>query len=356
MRTDKKIKKLICTIFICLAIISCKKEPMKTPTDDNKTKTNYSWSCSVTSIKDYPIEITTGYLATKKDFIAAFRNNGIEDDGWDVDGQEGGSGGNQIPSLLSLTWVSYAEKKVWFLDEGALPSDKILALFQEGFYNIDNASQQPVHETYQHIVVGVAPGGVVVVFLTGDFHRVEVARFQATETAEDVNKTMRRPGIYKDTKAFVEDGFKTLFTAEQQANFKNNGIPFGLWDTYRTRYNWRFDMKFYKEEDKLAKNTHVQYINGEEDKLDLKEANKFKNQTLPKTVTFYYKNNWNEAIFDETEIVEAFKKATQDNPQAEVTIIANVQFMYKSVKFAVKCGDKEINLQKVTVEAGGYGQ
>lgn len=218
------LKKLSRFVLIVLLLTACQNKK----TESMQTTTTFGWSASVTSIKDYPIEITTGYLATKKDFIAAFRNNGIEDDGWDVDGQEGGSGGNQIPSLLSLTWVSYAEKKVWFLDEGALPSDKILALFQEGFYNIDNASQQPIHETYQHIVVGVAPGGVVVVFLTGDFHRVEVARFQATETVEDVNKSMRRPGIYKDTKALLDDGFNMLLSQELQAKIKKDGVPFGL--------------------------------------------------------------------------------------------------------------------------------
>ena len=167
--------KIIINILALLLLAGCQNQKSKKMQEEK----NFSWSASVTSIKDYPIEVHTGYLATKKEFITAFRNNGIEKKGWQVEGTEGGAGGNQIPTLLSLTWLSYAEKKFWLLDEVSLPADKIQALFQEGFYNTDRVSNQPVHETYEHIVVAVAPGGVAVVFLTGNYHRVELARYQA---------------------------------------------------------------------------------------------------------------------------------------------------------------------------------
>ena len=193
--------KIIINILALLLLAGCQNQKSKKMQEEK----NFSWSASVTSIKDYPIEVHTGYLATKKEFITAFRNNGIEKKGWQVEGTEGGAGGNQIPTLLSLTWLSYAEKKFWLLDEVSLPADKIQALFQEGFYNTDRVSNQPVHETYEHIVVAVAPGGVAVVFLTGNYHRVELARYQAKETAVEVDDFMPRPGLYKNTKEFLDD-------------------------------------------------------------------------------------------------------------------------------------------------------
>ena len=345
--------KIIITLVLALFLVSCQQNTKTQKMQENNT---FGWSSSVTAIKDYPIEVHTGYLATKKEFITAFQNNGIEDDGWDVDGQEGGSGGDKIPTLLSLTWVSYTEKKFWLLDEVALPADKILAKFQEGFFSEDPETQKPVHNTYKHIVVGVAPGGVAVVFLTGTYHRVEIARFQAVETFVEVDDFMPRPGLYKNTKEFLDDYYddKEFIASTIKEKIKKDGIPFGLWDTYRKRYNWRFDVQFYKEDDKIKDALDIEYINGEENSINLNELQKFINHTLPKIAHIHYLKNWNVATFDEAEIVAAFKKVTQNNLEAEVTIVAKVQFMYKGVIFIVKCGDKEVLLEKVVVEHGGY--
>ena len=343
--------KIIINILALLLLAGCQNQKSKKMQEEK----NFSWSASVTSIKDYPIEVHTGYLATKKEFITAFRNNGIEKKGWQVEGTEGGAGGNQIPTLLSLTWLSYAEKKFWLLDEVSLPADKIQALFQEGFYNTDRVSNQPVHETYEHIVVAVAPGGVAVVFLTGNYHRVEVARFQAKETVVTPDEFYDNPDR-DNQQQFFDWWFEHSVPKETLAKIKNSGIPYGLWDTYRKRYNWRFDVQFYKEEDKLTDPLAIEYINGESVIFKLGDEEKFKNHALPKEATFYYKDHWNEATFNEAEIVAAFKKVTQGNPEAEVIIVAKVEFMYKGVILTVKCGDNEVLLKKVVVENGGYGR
>ena len=335
--------KNILLLLLLIVIVFCKDTNAQ---NNDKNKTDFGWSASVTSVLDYPIEVHKGYLATKKEFITAFRNNGVEDDGWDVDGQTGASGGKIIPTLVSLTWVSYAEKKFWLLDEAALPSDKILKLFQEGFYNEDRVTKKQVHQTYKHILVGVAPGGVVVVFLTGLWHRVEIGRYQAKETFVDVNEFYDNPSEHTQ-QGFYDRLFEITLKPEMQERIKKDGIPLGLWDTYRERYNWRFDVQFYKEGDNITDPLHIAYINGEEEILKPKEELVIRNTALPKLARLYFINNWCEAFFDPDELVAAFKKVTQGNPKAAVTIVAKVQFMYKSVKFSVKCGDKEVPLEKV---------
>jgi Protein of unknown function (DUF2931) len=339
--------KFIVSFCVFVVFISCKENNMNAQDENkDKNKTDFGWAGSVTSILDYPIEVHKGYLATKKEFITAFHNNGVEQKGWDVEGTESGTGGRIIPTLVSLTWVSYAEKKFWLLDEASLPADKILKLFQEGFYNEDRRTKKQVHETYKHIVVGVAPGGMVVVFLTGLWHRVEIGRYQAKETFVAVNEFYDNPSGHTQ-QGFYDRLFEITLKPELQTKIKKEGIPFGLWDTYRERYNWRFDVQFYKQGDKEIAPRDINYINGEEDILKPGEDLKFLNQALPKVGRFYFKTNYCEATFDEDEIVAAFKKVTQGNAKAEVTIVAKVQFMYKSVKFLVKCGDNEVALEKV---------
>lgn len=93
---------------------------------------------------------------------------------------------------------------------------------------------------------------------------------------------------------------------------------------------------------------------GKENDIKLGDELKFMNHALPKEASFYYKTNWNEATFDEAEIISAFEKVTKNNPEAEVIIVAKVQFSYKGIDFTVKCDGKEVPLKKVKIQKGGY--
>ncbi|WP_228526598.1 MULTISPECIES: DUF2931 family protein [unclassified Flavobacterium] len=315
-------------------------------------KTDFVWSATVTSVEDYPIEIHKGYLATQDKFITALHNSGIEDDGWSYDGTDIGAGGNIIPSILSLTWVSYAEKKFWNIEAtiDETTQNKMLELFREGFYNWNHAKEKLIHETYKHITVAVAPGGIVVLFLTGDVHRREIARYQAKETFVDVNSFVPVPGAFKDLETFYDKFYKGLVPKYLQEKIAKAGIPYGIWDTYREKYNWRFTMSFYKE-DKLN-HYYVGYINGEEDNIYQEVINKksFNHLALPLNASFYFKIYNSEAKFDEEEIVAAFKKMKKNHPDKDIEIEVRPAFMYKTTTFTVKCEGEEIPLEKTVVK------
>ncbi|MET2997087.1 DUF2931 family protein, partial [Flavobacterium columnare] len=80
----------------------------------------------------------------------------------------------------NLTYVAYAEKKFYKV-EAALPADKILAEFKKGYDRMTHKGDI-VHETYDVLTVGAAPGGCIVVWLSGSNNRVEICRLQAKET------------------------------------------------------------------------------------------------------------------------------------------------------------------------------
>ncbi|MEO8238396.1 MAG: DUF2931 family protein [Flavobacterium sp.] len=314
-------------------------------------KTDFSWGASVTSVKDYPIEVHKGFLATQEKFITALHSSGIEDSGWIVDGQ-GLGGGNIMPTMLSLTWVSYAEKKFWNVEEtiDQTTQNKILSLFREGFYNWDRVKNEPKHDTYDHITIAVAPGGIVVLFVTGAAHRREVARYQAKETFVDVNAFVPVPGAFKDLETFYDEFYKGLVPKYLQEKIVKSGIPYGIWDTYREKYNWRFTTSFYKA-DELTHN-YIAYINGEEDNNYQEVINKnlFNHAALPLNASFYFKIYNGEAKFDEEEIVAVFKKMKKNHPDAAIEIEVRPAFMYKTTSFTVKCEGEEIPLQKTVVK------
>jgi hypothetical protein len=336
--------KLNVIILVSIILISCNKK------EDMSNKTDFSWGTSVTSIKDYPIEVHKGYLATDAKFITALHSAGTEDSGWDVDGQ-GIGGGNTIPTILSLTWVSFAEKKFWNIEVtiDQTTQNKFLALFREGFYNRNSVTKSPEHETYNHITIAVAPGGTVVLFITGIAHRVEIAHYQAKETFVDVNAFYDNPNEHTQQQ-FYDTLFEITVPKYLQEKIAKSGIPFGIWDMYREKYNWHFQTSFYKED--TLTNLSVTYINGEEDYFNEEELSKniFSESALPKYIRFYFKIYNGEATFDEDEIVAAFKKMKKIHQDKNIEIEVRPAFMYKTTSFTVKCEGDEIRLEKTVAK------
>jgi hypothetical protein len=339
-------KKINIYVLITLVIIgaSCQKEKM-----ENK-KTKFSYKVSVTAPKEYPVEVYLGYLSKGDDFITTVPKDGVEEQGWNAQGSSSGSGGNTIPSFVELTWLSYAEKKFWKL-ETQLPTEKMLSLFREGFTFKDSRKKDTVtKETYDRIVIGTAPGGVVVIWLDGGLKRVEIGRYQAKETYVDKLKFQPVKNYEETQQEFFDTYYDVVISDSIKSKIKSEGIPFGLWDNYRKKYNWRFNCKFYKEDENIFQN--IDFLNGEYTTLYKQEIEQkvFKNQALPYRSDITFNIYWCENEFDEEEIMAAFEKISKSHPDKNIEIEVRPTFMYKTVEFTVKCEDEEIPLKKVEVQ------
>ncbi|MEO8238397.1 MAG: DUF2931 family protein [Flavobacterium sp.] len=330
------------SISILFLLISCDKFKK------TENKENFSWSATVTAPFNYPVEIHKGYLGNEKKMIAAFVNTGIAEDGWNYDG-DALSGGNEMPTLLSLTWISYAEKKFWKIETtiDQTTQEKILQLYKEGYMNKDLKGVWS-HITYKKITVGLAPGGTVVLWLSGLNKKVEIAHYQAKETFVSVNEFYRNPD--EDTQQeFYDYFYKAYLSKETQTYIKEKGVPVNLWEEYRTKYKYRFNIHFYKE-DKESLDRPVEYLNGEKEIIKLENLGSFEKKALPSYVRFFFTKYNSETEFDGEEILTAFKKLTSKHPDATIEIEAKVAFMYKTVTFIVRCEGDEIPLEKPVVK------
>jgi hypothetical protein len=313
-------------------------------------KTKFSYKVSVTAPKEYPVEVHLGYLSKGDDFITTIPKDGVERQGWNAQGSSSGSGGNTIPSFVELTWLSYADKKFWKL-ETQLPTEKMLSLFREGFiFKDSNKHDTIIRETYDRIVIGTAPGGVVVIWLDGGLKRVEVGRYQAKETYLDKMKFQSVKDPNETQQEFLDYFYRAYTPYETQKFIEKNGIPFGLWDNYRKKYNWRFSCKFYKQDENTFQN--IDFLNGEYTTLYKQEIEQkvFKNQALPYRSDITFNIYWCENEFDEEEIIAAFEKISKSHPDKNIEIEVRPTFMYKTVEFTVKCEDEEIPLKKTKVQ------
>jgi len=326
--------------FFC--IVSCNNSNKR-----ERQKENFNWGIAVTAPRAYPIEIHKGYLGNDKKMIAPFINTGLIQDGWAYYGDVF-SGGNEMPTQLSLTWLSYADKKFWKIETEINKStqDKIRQLFAEGYENKDLNGKWS-HITYKKITIGLAPGGSVILWLSGLNKKIEIAQYQAKETFVSVNEFYRNPHEYTQQE-FFEYRFNEYLPKETQEYIKKNGVPVDLWDNFRTKYNYRFNFHFYKA-DKENSDREIEYVNGEKEIIKIQDLNSFQNKALPSYCRFWFSLYNAEAEFDGEEILNVFKKISKNHPDKNIEIEANVAFMYKTVQFTVKCEGEEIPLQNVTV-------
>ena len=98
-------------------------------------------------------------------------NGGFVEDGWGDNGMNM-SRSNIIPTGFRVTYFSYMENK-FYTGDFALPSDRISRLFREGM--IDYLTKE--YDMYISMIVGLAPGGVLVVWMQGFDRQIEIDRY-----------------------------------------------------------------------------------------------------------------------------------------------------------------------------------
>jgi len=342
------IKNLITCFCLIFLLTHCKENPfMKTE--------KYPYAVTATGPEGYPMEVHIGYfLDEKEELICGVPRTGYLSAGWQGDAAEGGQNGDKIPAYLSLTYISFAEKKFYNV-EAKLPAEKILEEFRKGF-RAENYAGKVEDRTYDKLTIGMAPGGVVVLWLSGYFHRVEICRLQAKEVFVDKDDFRRRVFENETQQEFFDARYEGALSDSIKQDIKERGIPFGLWDEYREKYNYRFTFKPYDDRDKFTY-IHPLYYNGEEEQileptLDKKE---YFQRGIPYRTNFQFFSYSTDIIFNDREMIQVFKELKKKHPGKPIDIILTPTFLYNEIKVSVKCEDEEIPLSKYIME-GVWGE
>ncbi|QDP84730.1 DUF2931 family protein [Chryseobacterium sp. SNU WT5] len=336
-------KKIIISTLLALLFWACKE------------KTKFSYSVTVSAPEEYPVEVHEGWLMDdQKKFICSMPKAGNEGGGWEYDGSKAGQGGSRIPYHLNLTYVAYAEKKFYTVDAD-LPVDKILEEFNKGFdvqgrKKVDGENPL-VHDTYNTFTIGAAPGGVVVIWLSGNHNRVEICRLQAKEVFVDVNDFYQNADE-ENQQQFFDSWFKIAVPEKAQEEIREKGIPFGLWDNYRERFKYRFVLQPYDEKDVILTND-IRYYNGEH-RFYLRPNELAKGEyelaAIPFSIYPMFTKYNTKILFDDKEMLSVFKKLQSKHPNKPMYITIIPTFMYKDFKLSVKCEDEIIPLTKYKVK------
>ena len=234
------IKTILFITFILLALWLTGCWGYKAKQDKNKANAQpeYKWGVAVNTPIGYPIRFYAGRVGGMS-IIGELYSITEEPDWGCAAGYESRSM-EELPQNVDMVWLSYKEDCFYRL-KTAIDYEKIAKLFREGFnQRVPNGEVR--HATYNTVVVGIAPGGVVVLWVgKGYFPIKEIGRYQAEKIA------LREPeGLDNHQKLIFDKEYaKRLLTNNtiipedfREAN-KNKPIPFGLWDNYRdNQYQW----------------------------------------------------------------------------------------------------------------------
>ena len=348
-------KNLIITLLVLFSSLTSCKEKEK----ENINK-KYHWVAYVKPVAGYPV-LTYRGVVYGKDGASRFGNgqsNLFEDDepfphfsiGAGTSGVFGSSEEEEakgVPTHLDVSWLSYVEKCQYLLENQPLDSLKIAQLLAEKVYTPSRSEDiSPTIEEY-NISVGLAPGGVVFVWLHSTARVIEVGRYQAKKI-EDIHFVTQKEAdeYYKRTGNIVLDEHtienrdyaiklgmpkkKILMkhnecgTPVTESSVKEDDIlkiPYGIWDTFRKRYPWKMTL-ITKDRTKFIHSYYYQGLNREIEEL-------------------FGERIWGENQIEKYSIPEKFRYTTI--AQRSVPFVVYIKFydekgiIYKaSIKFNVK--------------------
>ena len=157
------IKTILCITFILIALwlTGCWGYKAKQNKDKANAEQEYDWGVAVNTPIGYPIRFYAAMVGGTP-ISREFYTEKEEPDWGNAYGYESHSMG-YLPASVDMVWLSYKEDCFYRL-KTAIDYEKIEKLFREGYKErVPNGEVR--HTTYDTVVVGIAPGGVVVLWV-----------------------------------------------------------------------------------------------------------------------------------------------------------------------------------------------
>jgi len=318
--------------------------------------TKFDWLATESAPQNYPMQIVKGdlFYPGSGSLYVPDRKSIYKGWGASVSTHIVGPDLKPLPERLEITFFSYTENQ-FYHGSFDLPYDKILALFRKGFYSPKIKKQV----MYNEIMVGVTPGGTVSVWLLSVDRVIEVFSGQAEKTEVDWTRIIDNPDITREE--FVQYVIQEALSPEALQALKQNGVPLGLWQTYRKRYDWQPLFTGVELPELIQR---IRYFNGENEFLDypLDEAKAAELRPIPKAmiVNLVWPDSGKlrfKFAFDEEEIFAAFRKiSSQGLPFTLEMHVAEKPDKTYGLWILVGNGKEQVVLKRTRIETFGVAE
>ena len=352
----KKLATYLLCLFAFSQLASCQNKNEK-----NMNTEIYEWQDATSCPLGYPIEVYRGGLQNLKEgsYTSLSAGMTIGKGNWGAASYGMDSGVKPLPDHLNVVYLSFAEEKFFQVDCD-LDYEKMVSLFRKGYeIKAVSGSGKIRHENYNTVIVGFAPGGVCVVWIAGVGRQTEIGRYQGKEV---IIPQKEIDGLDSHNHLLFEPEYrKKMMKAPNIVPLAVQGKPisYGLWDTYRNRYNWKpvFELQ---DNSILDEKNEVMlfYINGEKENIFTERfpLGNDEKRALPKEIQFSFKDKDGikygaGAILNEESLFDAFKEVYGNNPEqvtANLDIRLNIPNTYFTVK--LKGNGKDIFIKTENLE------
>ena len=244
-------------LFLPLQLASCQNHNSN---NKDMNEPEYEWGISVNAPIGYPIHVYAGRVGPQ--YITSDLWCSTEEPDWGSAYVNEGNDPNELPKDIDIVWFSFIENCFYNL-QASRDYEKIEKLFKEGFEQRIRYGELH-HTTYNGLVVGLAPGGTVVVWVGKGYSPItEEGRFQTsqiylTETSDmDSHERLIFDKEYRKSLATAPN----IVPLEVQKANEGKPIPYNLWDRYaETQYRW---YPTFEIPDGKMGDVFFQYWNGE---------------------------------------------------------------------------------------------
>ena len=260
-----------------------------------------------------------------------------------------------VPDSLYVRWFSLPEDKFY---EGRfkMPTQVIKEHFDEMWLTYgasDMEIKADKYDRFTNLIVGITPGGGVMVWQKSSDQQIEIGHYQAHEIEMDWNK-------FAGINNFGDGSTRQQFIASQK-NRITLPIPFGKAEKYREKYLWKCGVEVSPDLKNISLQLHM--FNGEFDSSysEYKDGtNEYKERALPKRVNFIFQDRnrkiYNfEVSFDEKDIYKAFHTVFIDKKKkADLVLVLDKD--NKVFKIVLRCKTEEyvLNPDKINVSSIKY--
>jgi len=140
----------------------------------------------------------------------------------------------------------------------------------------------------------------------------------------------------------------------REAN-KNKPIPYGIWDTYRKRYNWKPSYSIPKGGEAI--NSYFFMLNGEQEEFiyETFKNRTFSSRAIPRNVNLGWRDSTGQryggsVIFNEQEILKAYQQLYKNTSVKSTELVFKVNVSNTSIMVSLKADGKEITLRENNVK------
>ena len=313
----------------------------------SKVPTKFDWLATESAPSHYPMEIIQGeFFYHGQGGSRYIPSGGTLRAGWGnfISTHVGGDELYPLPDKVKIIFFSYTENQ-FYQGEFNLPYEKMLNTFREG------VAANKEFPLYRRVMVGVAPGGSVAVWLAGS-KVTEIFFGQAEKIDLKYGRVLGLQFANKEEEdALIYKQLIDVLKPEELEALKKNGVPFGLWSRYRKEYLWNFksgNAVAFKEE-----LIGVRYLKGDSDRVSFPFESEFLKtpRPLPRRISltpqFTSKNTNFVIYFDEYELMDAFEKLGANGEI--VTIECSTKMPREESRFRVYNDKNSIELKKTVV-------